>query len=59
MFAVIVSLNKKNLTRSEYDKTIKETENAFKKIAESSATLLHVLKKESVSLSKKKMTAMQ
>jgi Sjoegren syndrome nuclear autoantigen 1 len=48
------SLNKKYLTRNEFDKTIGETENAFMKILESSQTLLHVLKKEGASLSKKK-----
>ena len=40
------SLQKKYQTRSEFDKTIGETENAFMKILESSQTLLHVLKKE-------------
>ena len=48
------SLNKKYNTRTEFDKTIGETENAFMKILESSQTLLHVLKKEGQSLSKKK-----
>ena len=48
------SLNKKYGTRVEFDKTIGETENAFTKILESSQTLLHVLKKEGASLSKKK-----
>ena len=48
------SLTKKYNTRNEFDKTIAETENAFMKILESSQTLLHVLKKEGASLSKKK-----
>ena len=48
------SLGKKYLTRQEFDKTISETENAFMKILESSQTLLHVLKKEGISLNKKK-----
>lgn len=48
------SLAKKYNTRNEFDKTIAETENAFMKILESSQTLLHVLKKEGASLSKKK-----
>ena len=48
------SLQKKYQTRNDFDKTIGETENAFMKILESSQTLLHVLKKEGQSLSKKK-----
>ena len=48
------SLHKKYSTRQEFDKTIGETENAFMKILESSQTLLHVLKKEGASLTKKK-----
>ena len=40
------SLQKKQHTRNEYDKTINETQSAFNKILESSQTLLHVLKKE-------------
>ena len=48
------SLQKKYATRNEFDKTIQETENAFMKILESSQTLLHVLKKEGASLTKKK-----
>ena len=48
------SLHKKYGTRQEFDKTIGETENAFMKILESSQTLLHVLKKEGASLTKKK-----
>lgn len=37
----------------EYDRTVQETEAAYMKILESSQTLLHVLKRETVSLSKK------
>ena len=37
-----------------YDKTIQETEAAYMKILESSQTLLHVLKRETVNLTKKK-----
>ena len=47
-------MHKKYGTRQEFDKTIGETENAFMKILESSQTLLHVLKKEGASLTKKK-----
>ena len=40
------SLQKKYVTKNEYEKTIQETQSAFNKILESSQTLLHVLKKE-------------
>ena len=43
--------------RNEYDRTIQETEAAYMKILESSQTLLHVLKRESVSLTKKKQSS--
>eukprot|EP01060_Flectonema_neradi_P000633 TRINITY_DN1039_c0_g1_i1.p1 TRINITY_DN1039_c0_g1~~TRINITY_DN1039_c0_g1_i1.p1 ORF type:complete len:114 (+),score=24.44 TRINITY_DN1039_c0_g1_i1:65-406(+) len=46
-------LARKYAARQEYDKTIAETENAFSKIIDSSRTLLHVLKRESTTLSKK------
>ena len=46
-------LNKKVEARSEYDRAIQETESAYLKILESSQTLLHVLKRESTTLSKK------
>eukprot|EP01063_Lacrimia_lanifica_P034186 TRINITY_DN626_c0_g2_i1.p2 TRINITY_DN626_c0_g2~~TRINITY_DN626_c0_g2_i1.p2 ORF type:complete len:127 (+),score=57.77 TRINITY_DN626_c0_g2_i1:64-444(+) len=46
-------LARKYAARQEYDKTIAETENAFSKIVDSSRTLLHVLKRESNSLSNK------
>ncbi len=48
------SLTRKIQARTEYDKTIQETEAAYMKILESSQTLLHVLKRESVNLTKKK-----
>src|SRR4051812_708784 len=48
------SLAAKASARNEYDITISETEAAYLKILESSQTLLHVLKRESVSLVKKK-----
>jgi Sjoegren syndrome nuclear autoantigen 1 len=47
------SLVRKTQARTEYDKTIQETEAAYMKILESSQTLLHVLKRETVSLTKK------
>eukprot|EP00727_Mastigamoeba_balamuthi_P009019 m51a1_g474 putative sjoegren syndrome nuclear autoantigen 1 homolog (112) ;mRNA; r:196031-196551 len=46
------SLERKYAARSEFERTIKETESAYLKILESSQTLLHVLKRESQSLSK-------
>jgi len=55
--SINTSLTKKLAAREEYDKTIKETEAAYMKILESSQTLLHVLKKESVSLTKKKQSS--
>merc|ERR1719498_1074176 len=51
------SLMRKTQARNEYDKTIQETEAAYMKILESSATLLHVLKRESVALTKKKQAS--
>merc|ERR1719163_522850 len=51
------SLMRKTQARNEYDKTIQETEAAYMKILESSATLLHVLKRESVNLTKKKQAS--
>ena len=44
-------------SRNEYDKTIAETEAAYMKILESSQTLLHVLKRETVNLTKKKQSS--
>ena len=43
--------------RNEFDQTIQETEAAYMKILESSQTLLHVLKRESVSLTKKQQSS--
>ena len=51
------NLARKVSSRNEYDKTITETEAAYSKIMESSQTLLHVLKRESVNLTKKKQTS--
>mmetsp|Transcript_43107 Transcript_43107/g.97433 ORF Transcript_43107/g.97433 Transcript_43107/m.97433 type:complete len:112 (-) Transcript_43107:93-428(-) len=51
------NLARKVQARNEYDKTIQETEAAYMKILESSQTLLHVLKRESVNLTKKKQTS--
>lgn len=48
------SLARRVMARNEYDKTIQETEAAYMKILESSQTLLHVLKRETVNLTKKK-----
>eukprot|EP01066_Platyproteum_vivax_P003542 Platyproteum_vivax@DN14477_c0_g1_i1.p1 len=42
------NLVRKTQARNEFDKTIQETEAAYMKIMESSQTLLHVLKKETV-----------
>jgi len=47
------SLAKKLKARSEYEQTIQETESAYLKILESSQTLLHVLKREGMTLAKK------
>jgi len=51
------NLARKISSRNEYDKTIQETEAAYSKIMESSQTLLHVLKRESVNLTKKKQAS--
>ena len=50
-------LARKIQARNEYDRTIQETEGAYMKILESSQTLLQVLKRETVSLVKKKQTS--
>mmetsp|Transcript_26888 Transcript_26888/g.39838 ORF Transcript_26888/g.39838 Transcript_26888/m.39838 type:complete len:112 (-) Transcript_26888:199-534(-) len=50
-------LAKKIQARNEYDRTIQETEAAYMKILESSQTLLQVLKRETVSLTKKKQSS--
>mmetsp|Transcript_56947 Transcript_56947/g.64971 ORF Transcript_56947/g.64971 Transcript_56947/m.64971 type:complete len:115 (+) Transcript_56947:40-384(+) len=47
------SLQKKQKARHDYEKTIQETEGAYMKILESSQTLLHYLKRDSGSLSRK------
>ena len=44
-------------SRNEYDKTIQETEAAYMKILESSQTLLTVLKRESVNMTKKRQAS--
>ena len=46
------SLARKIAARESYDRTLHESESAYMKILESSQTLLHVLKRESVNLSK-------
>lgn len=51
------ALAKKIQARNEYDRTIQETEAAYMKILESSQTLLQVLKRETVSLTKKKQSS--
>lgn len=51
------ALARKVQARNEYDRTIQETEAAYMKILESSQTLLQVLKRETVTLTKKKQTS--
>lgn len=51
------TLARKIQARNEYDRTIQETEAAYMKILESSQTLLQVLKRETVSLTKKKQSS--
>ena len=51
------NLARKIASRNEYDKTIQETEAAYAKIMESSQTLLTVLKRESVNISKKRQAS--
>ena len=51
------NLARKITSRNEYDKTIQETEAAYMKILESSQTLLHVLKRETVNLTKKRQSS--
>ncbi|CAM9378973.1 unnamed protein product [Choristocarpus tenellus] len=51
------SLARKVQARNEYDRTVQETESAYMKILESSQTLLHVLKRETVNLTKKKQAS--
>jgi sjoegren syndrome nuclear autoantigen 1 len=47
------SLSSQIENRGRYDRTIQETEGAYIKILESSQTLLHVMKRESLNLAKK------
>lgn len=51
------SLARKVQARNDYDETIQQTEAAYMKILESSQTLLHVLKRETVGLTKKKQSS--
>ena len=51
------SIALKIAARDDYDKTVRETESAYMKILESSQTLLTVLKRESVNLTKKKQSS--
>lgn len=51
-------LARRTQARNEYDRTIQETEGAYMKILESSQTLLQVLKRETVSLVKKKQASL-
>eukprot|EP00455_Lapot_gusevi_P002927 TRINITY_DN11209_c0_g1_i1.p1 TRINITY_DN11209_c0_g1~~TRINITY_DN11209_c0_g1_i1.p1 ORF type:complete len:117 (+),score=47.92 TRINITY_DN11209_c0_g1_i1:71-421(+) len=51
------AISAKIQARDEYDKTIRETEAAYMKILESSQTLLTVLKRESVNLTKKRQSS--
>merc|ERR1712224_666254 len=51
------SLARKVAARNEYDQTIQETEAAYLKILESSQTLLHVLKRESANMNKKRQAS--
>ncbi|KAI8463908.1 MAG: deflagellation inducible protein [Monoraphidium minutum] len=52
--AINESLARKIDTKNEYEKVIQETEAAYLKILESSQTLLTVLKRESVSMQKRR-----
>lgn len=47
------SIAKRSSARTEFDRTIRETEGAYLKILESSQTLLHVVKREGAALAKK------
>ncbi|KAG1674975.1 hypothetical protein FOA52_014770 [Chlamydomonas sp. UWO 241] len=51
------SIARKTETKVEYDKVIMETEAAYLKILESSQTLLTVLKREAINISKKKQAS--
>jgi len=47
------SLARKHATKIKFDTTIEQTEAAYRKIMESSQTLLHVLQREAKNLEKK------
>jgi sjoegren syndrome nuclear autoantigen 1 len=47
------SIARKTAARNDYDALVRETEAAYLKILESSQTLLHVLKKETQTLTQK------
>ena len=51
------ALARKIASRNEYDKVIQETEAAYLKILESSQTLLTVLKRESVNMTRRKQAS--
>ena len=51
------SISKKKSLHDQYDKIIRDGENALSKISESTKTLLQVVKKENQSLSKLNLTA--
>lgn len=51
------SLIRKNQARDDFDRTITETEAAYMKILESSQVLLNSVKREQVTLTKKKQTS--
>ncbi|CAG9465580.1 unnamed protein product [Pedinophyceae sp. YPF-701] len=51
------ALARKVASRNEYDKVIAETEAAYMKILESSQTLLTVLKRETVNMTKSKQAS--
>eukprot|EP00474_Spongospora_subterranea_P011483 CRZ11941.1 hypothetical protein [Spongospora subterranea] len=51
------SIAKKAEAIGEYDRTIQETEAAYMKIVESSQTLLHVLKRETQNLTKRRLSS--
>lgn len=50
------SLGENREVLDDYDKTIKETEDAYEKILESSQTLLRVLRRETVALGQKEFS---
>ena len=56
---VIESIARKEQVEMDYDQSLNEMTSAFSKIVESSQTLLHVVKKESTTLVKKKNKVMR